>query len=270
MTQKSREQEINEQEQRIKDRLAGIRNILIVMSGKGGVGKSTVAVNLAVGLAQSGFKTGLMDIDLHGPSTLKMLGLEDKSISATADLLIPLSFNQELKVISMASLLENPDTAVIWRGPLKIGAIKQFIADVLWEDLDYLIIDSPPGTGDEPLTVAQVIPQAKSIIVTTPQQVSILDIRKSIIFCRQTNMDVLGIIENMSGLTCPHCGEAIDLFSFGGGEKTAEDMDVPFLGRIPIDPKIVTACDQGKPFVLDPESADDGFNPIVERIVQET
>ncbi len=269
MTHKSREQEMNEQEERIKDRLAGIRNILIVMSGKGGVGKSTLAVNLAVGLAQSGFKTGLMDIDLHGPSTLKMLGLEDKPMNSEAGFLIPLSFNQELKVISMASLLENPDAAVIWRGPLKIGAIKQFIADVLWEDLDYLIIDSPPGTGDEPLTVAQLIPRAKSIIVTTPQQVSILDIRKSITFCRQTNMDVVGIIENMSGLTCPHCGEQIDLFSYGGGEKTAEDMGVPFLGRLAIDPSIVAACDQGKPFILDPATAE-CFNPIVERIVQGT
>ncbi|MQY77492.1 MAG: P-loop NTPase [Spirochaeta sp.] len=269
MTHKSPEQEMNEQEQRIKERLARIRNILIVMSGKGGVGKSTIAVNLAVGLVQSGFKTGLMDVDLHGPSTLKMLGLEDKPINATADFLIPLSFNQELKVISMASLLENSDAAVIWRGPLKIVAIKQFIADVLWDDLDYLIIDSPPGTGDEPLTVAQLIPRAKSIIVTTPQQVSILDIRKSIIFCRKINMEVLGIIENMSGLTCPHCGEDIDLFSYGGGEKTAEDMDVPFLGRIPIDPKIVTACDQGKPFILDPAGAE-SFNPFVERIVRET
>ena len=266
MTHKSREQEINEQEERIKEKLARIRNILIVMSGKGGVGKSTVAVNLAVGLAQSGFKTGLMDIDLHGPSTLKMLGLEDKPINSAGALLIPLSFNQELKVISMASLLENPDTAVIWRGPLKIGAIKQFIADVLWEDLDYLIIDSPPGTGDEPLTIAQLIPQAKSVIVTTPQQISILDIRKSITFCRQTNMDVLGIIENMSGLTCPHCGEAIDLFSYGGGEKTAEEMSVPFLGRIPIDPKIVAACDQGRPFILDPATAE-SFSPILERII---
>ena len=265
--QKEREHMICEQDERIARSLARIKQIFIVMSGKGGVGKSTVAINLAVGLSQKGYRVGLMDVDLHGPSTLKMLGLEGKPLGIAGQQLIPISFSENLKVVSMAALLDSTDTAVIWRGPLKIGAIKQFIADVLWEELDFLIIDSPPGTGDEPLTIAQVIPAAQAIIVTTPQEVSLLDIRKSITFCRKVNMPVFGVIENMSGLICPHCGKAVDLFSKNGGKTAALDMSVPFLGKIPIKPEIVDSGDKGEPYVL--THSDEGhFQPIIDRIIE--
>jgi Mrp family chromosome partitioning ATPase len=266
--QEEREQAIREQDKRIVDQLAKIKNIYLVMSGKGGVGKSTIAVNLSVDMAQRGFKVGLLDVDLHGPSTLKMLGLEGTPVGATAEFMIPIAFNENLKVVSIASMLHHRDAAVIWRGPLKIGAIKQFISDVQWEELDYLVIDSPPGTGDEPLTVAQVMHGAKAIIVTTPQEVSLLDIRKSITFCRQVNMPVLGIIENMSSLECPHCGKKIDLFSTGGGKRTASEMNIPFLGNIPIIPEIVASGDQGKPYVLLHQKDGKGFRLITDQIIE--
>jgi len=232
------------------------------------VGKSTIAVNLAVALADRGYSVGLMDVDLHGPSTIKMLGLEGEPVETSGQHLMPIPYGEKLKVVSMAALLEDPDTAVIWRGPLKIGAIKQFISDVLWGELDYLFIDSPPGTGDEPLTVAQVVPKARGIIVTTPQEISLLDIRKSVTFCRQVKMPVVGILENMSGLICPHCGERIDLFSSGGGERTALEMGVPFLGKIPIRPEIVVSTDQGQPYILRDEKAKEDFKSILDILVQ--
>ena len=265
--QKERERMASEQDEKIARSLAKIKKIFIVMSGKGGVGKSTVAVNLAVGVSRRGYRVGLMDVAFHGPSTLKMMGLEGKSLEISGQQLTPISFNEKLKVVSMAALLDHKDTAVIWRGPIKIGVIKQFISDVLWEELDFLIIDSPPGTGDEPLTVAQVVPAAQAIIVTTPQEVSLLDIRKSITFCRQVNMPVFGIIENMSGLTCPHCGKTIDLFSAGGGSRTASDMKVPFLGVIPIKPEIVDSGDKGEPYVL-VHSDEEYFRPIIDKITE--
>ncbi len=268
-TATDREQAMREQDQRIKEVLAGIKSKYLIMSGKGGVGKSTVAVNMAVALAKRGYSVGLMDVDLHGPNTLKMLGLEGTRMITDGSFLIPLDYNENLQIVSMASLLESSDSAVIWRGPLKIGAIKQFISDVAWGDRDYLIIDSPPGTGDEPLTVAQVITGAKGIIVTTPQEVSILDIRKSITFCRQVSMPVLGIIENMSGLICPHCGGKIDIFKSGGGRRAAEDMGVPFLGELPLDPEIVEAGDAGKPYILHhPESISaKSFNAVLDKLI---
>jgi Mrp family chromosome partitioning ATPase len=265
--QTERERMISEQDEKITRSLANIKQTFIVMSGKGGVGKSTVAINLAVGISQKGYRVGLMDVDLHGPSTLKMLGLEGRPLGVSGQQLIPIPFSDNLKVVSMAALLDNKDTAVIWRGPLKIGAIKQFISDVLWEELDFLIIDSPPGTGDEPLTIAQVIPAAQAIIVTTPQEVSLLDIRKSITFCRKVNMPVFGIIENMSGLICPHCGKAIELFSTDGGKTAALDMNVPFLGKIPIKPEIVDSGDKGEPFVL-AHSDEKHFQPIIDKITE--
>ncbi len=257
------EQQRQEQDRRIAEQLARIKNTFLVMSGKGGVGKSTVAINLAAALAEMGHPVGLMDVDLHGPSTVKMLGLEGEPVQMSGERLLPLAYGKHLKVLSMASLLEDRDTAVIWRGPLKIGAIKQFIADVLWGELEFLFIDSPPGTGDEPLTIAQVIPGAKGIIVTTPQEISLLDIRKSITFCRQVGMPVLGIVENMSGLICPHCGGRIDLFSTGGGERTAREMGVPFLGKIPIRPEIVVSTDQGRPYVLRDDQAREDFESVL-------
>jgi len=263
----NRAQEMAAQDERIRSQLARIKHVFLVMSGKGGVGKSSVAINLAVALAGRGSSVGLLDVDLHGPSTVKMLGLEGQAMAAEGEDLLPIPFSENLKVVSMASLLEDRDTAVIWRGPLKISAIRQFISDVRWGDLDYLFVDSPPGTGDEPLTVAQVIPKAHGIIVTTPQEVALLDIRKSITFCRQVGMDVFGIVENMSGLACPHCGQTIDLFSTGGGERTAREMGVPFLGRIPLQPEIVTASDQGRPYVNNEKDGEGPFAPIVDIIV---
>jgi ATP-binding protein involved in chromosome partitioning len=262
-----RVQEMQAQDERIRSQLERIGRIFLVMSGKGGVGKSSVAINLAAALAGRGYRVGLLDVDLHGPSTIKMLGLEGERAAADGADLLPIPYGENLKVVSMASFLENPDTAVIWRGPLKISAIRQFISDVRWGDLDFLLVDSPPGTGDEPLTVAQVIPRAQGIIVTTPQEVALLDIRKSITFCRQVGMTVFGIIENMSGLLCPHCGQRIDLFSIGGGERTAREMGVPFLGAIPFQPEMVSASDQGRPYVQPGADGEGPFAPIVDLIV---
>lgn len=234
----------------IQQRLCLIKHKILVMSGKGGVGKSTVATNLAVTLAQQGNKVGLMDVDVHGPNIPKMLGLEGRSIAGTNENIQPVVHSSNLKVMSMAFFLRQDSDAVIWRGPLKGVLIKQFIKDVDWGKLDYLIIDAPPGTGDEPLSVAQLIEDADgAVIVTTPQEVALLDIRKSITFCRQLNMKVLGIVENMSGLACPHCHKNIDLFKSGGGIKVAKEMNVPFLGSIPIEPAVVEAGDTGIPVV---------------------
>ena len=259
------------QDEHIKNVLSGIKEKFLVMSGKGGVGKSTIAVNLAVYLASKGLEVGLMDIDIHGPDTLKMLGLDRTTVNTDGKRLIPVSYNENLRVISISSLLQSPDTAVIWRGPIKIGVIKQFIGDVAWGKLDYLIIDSPPGTGDEPLTIAQIIPGSKSIIVTTPQAVSILDIRKSITFCRQVSMPILGLIENMSGLKCPHCGQSIDLFGSGGGEKAAKDMNVRFLGSLPLEPKIADSGDEGNPYIISHSHTDiaESFRHIVNKLIEE-
>ena len=211
------------QDVEIRDKLKHIKNRILVMSGKGGVGKSSVAAYLSIALAREGYRIGLMDIDLHGPSIPRLLGLrgllQPSSIPGKAN---PIQFMPNLEVISIESLMgENKDVATIWRGPLKIGVIRQFISDIEWSDLDYLIIDSPPGTGDEPLTIAQTIPDAKALIVTTPQEISLADVRKSINFCRQVKMPILGLVENMSGLRCPHCGEIIDLFKVQGGRKIA-------------------------------------------------
>ena len=238
------------QEADVKEALAHIKRKYLVMSGKGGVGKSTFAVNLAVCLSGRGYNVGLMDIDLHGPDVLKMIGLDSVPARFEGKKIIPLVYDRKLKVFSIASMLQSSDAPVIWRGPMKLGVIKQFITDVAWGDLDYLIIDSPPGTGDEPLTIAQEIPDSKSIIVTTPQAVSILDVRKSINFCKALSMPVLGLIENMSILVCPFCGKPIDLFGSGGGWKTARNMGIPFLGEVPIEPEISKSGDAGKPYIL--------------------
>lgn len=234
-----------EQEAKVKDSLSKIKNKFIVMSGKGGVGKTSTSVNLSIALAKKGFKVGIMDVDLHGPDVPRMLGLQGMLDLNQNRKLNPAAFSDNLKVVSIESLTPNKDEAIIWRGPIKYSAIQQFIGDVEWGELDFLIIDSPPGTGDEPLTVAQTIPEALAIIVTTPQEIALADVRKSISFCKTVKMEVFGIIENMSGLPCPHCGETIDLFGSGGGEKTAQVSGLTFLGRIPFDPNVVLCGDAG-------------------------
>jgi ATP-binding protein involved in chromosome partitioning len=215
------------------------------MSGKGGVGKSTVAANLAVALAAAGHKVGILDGDVHGPNIPKMLGLDGASPSSG---LLPLEAWPNLKVMSMAFLLPDCDTPVAWRGPMKHTLFRQFLSDVEWGELDYLVVDLPPGTGDEPMSIAQILGDPLwTIIVTTPQDVALLDSRKSVVFAKDLGMNVLGIVENMSGLTCPHCGGEIELFKTGGGKRASEDLGVPFLGAIPIDPNVVLAGDAGIP-----------------------
>ena len=237
----------------LRQTLSAIRHTIFVLSGKGGVGKSTVSVNLAVSLAARGYETGILDIDIHGPNVAKMLGLDGWTLSTDVkgDKIGPFRPLPHLKVISMAGMLPDGDAPIIWRGPLKMVAIRQFLQDVAWGDLDFLIVDSPPGTGDEPLSIAQLIPEADgAIIVTTPQEVATLDARKCVNFAKKLNLPVLGILENMSGLTCPHCKELIPLFSQGGGEQAAKKLDVPFLGFLPIEPDMPELCDKGQPYVL--------------------
>jgi ATP-binding protein involved in chromosome partitioning len=235
--------------QKLQSRLCRIRHKVIVLSGKGGVGKSTVAVNLATALMLSGKRVGLLDVDIHGPSIPTMLGLERETLQTSEEGLLPIDVGA-MKVMSLGFLLQNQDDAVIWRGPMKANVIKQFLTDVVWGDLDYLIIDSPPGTGDEPLSVCQLIGAVDgAVVVTTPQKVAAVDVRKSITFCRQLQVPVLGVVENMSGFACPKCGEITQILRSGGGKRMADDMGVPFLGSIPIDPEIAEACDSGRAFV---------------------
>jgi ATP-binding protein involved in chromosome partitioning len=238
------------QDEKINKSLAGIRNILMVMSGKGGVGKSSISAGLSVSLTDRGFKVGLLDLDIHGPSLAGIMGVKGL-LDITADQkVLPKEINANLKVISIQSLMQDVDQAVIWRGPAKTGVIRQFLGDVQWGELDYLIIDAPPGTGDEPLSVAQIIPQAKAVIVTTPQDVALADVRKSISFCRTVNLKILGLIENMGPFACPCCGKTISLFKDNGGEATARQMNVPFLGTLPFDAEVVKVSDQGEPLKL--------------------
>ncbi len=238
-----------DQDAAVNKSLGRIKNKILVMSGKGGVGKTSTSVNLALALSGKGAKVGIMDVDLHGPDVPRMLGLTGLLDVNGENKLKPLKYSDNLSVVSIEALSVTKDDAIIWRGPIKYSAIRQFIGDVAWGDLDFLIIDSPPGTGDEPLTVAQTIKDAKAIIVTTPQEVSLADVRKSINFCRVVNTSIFGLIENMSGLACPHCGETLNLFGCGGGEKTARDLGIPFLGRIPFDPRVVSCGDSGTSFM---------------------
>lgn len=230
--------------------MGNIKYKVIILSGKGGVGKSTVATNLAVGLALNGLDVGLMDIDIHGPNIPKMLGIEGARVQGKDGKIIPVSHGENLKVISIGFLIPNENDPVIWRGPLKTSLIKQFVEETDWGTLDYLIIDSPPGTGDEPLSVVQSFKGLSgAIIVTTPQDVSLLDSRKAINFAKALNIPILGVIENMSGFICPHCGKITEIFKSGGGEKISREMQVPFLGKIPIEPEIVDSSDNGRPYV---------------------
>lgn len=230
--------------------MADIKHKILILSGKGGVGKSSIAVNLAVWLSLRNKKVGLLDADIHGPSVPKLLALEEQKLEQNENTIVPLRYNENLQVISIGFVLPSSSDAVIWRGPMKHNAISQFINDVSWNELDYLIVDCPPGTGDEPLSVVQVLGNADgAVIVTTPQQLAVTDVKKCISFCRQLNLTVLGVIENMSGFICPHCNQRTNIFSDSGGRKMAAEFGVPFSGAIPLDADMVTAADAGEPFI---------------------
>jgi ATP-binding protein involved in chromosome partitioning len=232
----------------IQKKLDDIDHIIIVLSGKGGVGKSTAAVNLTLSLSLQGLRTGILDVDIHGPSIPKLLGLTGKKMGIHNEEFLPIECYANVNVVSMGFLLDNDEHPVIWRGPIKANMIREFIQRVAWGKLDYLVVDCPPGTGDEPLSVAQILgKKARAVILTTPQEVSIIDVEKCVTFCRQLKLPIAGIIENMSGFICPHCGKETDIFSRGGGEGLARKHGVPFLGKVPLDPDIVKSGDEGRP-----------------------
>jgi ATP-binding protein involved in chromosome partitioning len=234
----------------IQKKLEQIDNILVVLSGKGGVGKSTAAVNLALSLALQGLKTGILDVDIHGPSVPKLLGIAGKRMEAAKEGLLPLESYANISVVSMGLLLDNEENPVIWRGPMKANVIREFIQHVDWGKLDYLVVDCPPGTGDEPLSIVQLLgKKSRAVILTTPQEVSTIDVEKCVTFCIQLKLPIAGIVENMSGFICPHCGKETAIFSRGGGERLAHKYGVPFLGKIPLDPAIVESGDEGRPYV---------------------
>jgi ATP-binding protein involved in chromosome partitioning len=262
--------EAEAQEARLAERLEGIRHKVVVLSGKGGVGKSTIAVNLAVALAERGMQVGLLDIDLHGPSVPKMLHLEGSQPGDHDGSVMPVAFTMNLKVMSIGFFLSSDDQAVIWRGPRKYSMIRQLLADVEWGELDYLIVDSPPGTGDEPLAILELLGTIDgAVVVTTPQQLSITDVRRSIAFCRELKCTVLGVIENMGALVCPHCGEAIEVFGARGGEALARETGVPFLGAVPMDPAVAISGDSGRPYLLSQSSfpAAEAFRTAIEPLL---
>jgi ATP-binding protein involved in chromosome partitioning len=228
--------------------IPGIRNIVAVGAGKGGVGKSTTAVNLALGLARKGARVGLMDADVYGPNIPQMLGVEEPPVVSEDRKMVPPE-GHGIKVISMGMLVP-ADQPVIWRGPMLHGAVQQFMREVVWGELDYLIVDLPPGTGDVSLTMSQSVPVAGAVVVTTPQGVSVSDVRKAVAMFRQLNIPVLGVVENMSYFVCGHCQERTDIFGNGGGARMAEDLKIPFLGEVPIDTRVRSGGDEGKPIVV--------------------
>ena len=257
----------------LADTLFRIENTILVLSGKGGVGKSTVAVNVAAALAASDLQVGLLDIDIHGPSVPTLLKLERASVTGLSEkgMMAPVRYTDNLKVLSVEFLLKDQKhEAVIWRGPMKHGIIRQFLSEADWGNLDFLVVDAPPGTGDEPLSICQMAPpRSQALIVTTPQELAVKDVKKSIRFCKNLGMPVFGIVENMSGFVCPDCGATHEIFKSGGGERLARETGFRFLGKIPIDPRLVTASDDGKPFVLEYPSSPTTkvFDTIIEKIL---
>lgn len=234
------------EEPKIVVKLRRIKRKIMIMSGKGGVGKSTVAANLATELALRGYRVGLLDCDIHGPTIPTIFGLESQRPDVNEEGILPIQVLPNLSVMSIGFLLENKDSPVIWRGPAKMGAIKQFLEEVSWGELDFLIIDLPPGTGDEPLSVAQLIPNCDgSVLVTTPQDVALISVRKSIKFSEKLKVPIIGLVDNMHGLICPHCGKPIEVFGTGGVEKASKDFNIPILARLPIEPKIAEMEDKG-------------------------
>lgn len=256
----------------LPESMKGIRHKVVVMSGKGGVGKSTVAANLAYALAKRGSTVGLIDCDITGPTIPKLFGLDNVRLMAEEGSIVPATVPPGIKVVSMGFLLGEMDTPVIWRGPLKMSIIRQFLTETVWGDLDYLIVDLPPGTSDEPLSVAQSIPDADgAVVVTTPQEVALQSVRKSIKFTQALGMPILGIIENMSGFTCPHCGKSVDIFGSGGGQAAAARYGVPLLGRIPLDPEVERSGERGIPLQTEKGAASPAvaaFEKVVDALVQ--
>lgn len=254
LKQQTREQAYEEQQRKLKARTSKIRHKIAVISGKGGVGKSTVTVNLAMAFAMHGLanSVGIFDADITGPCVPKIIGLHGQRLQAGPAGIFPAVGPLGIKVVSMDFLLPSEEAPVIWRGPLKMKAISQFLSDIVWGELDFLFIDLPPGTGDEPLSIMQLIPEMDGVvIVTIPSEVSQIVVKKAVTFSRQLNIPVIGIIENMSGFVCPECGAEVNIFKVGGGEKVAEDLMIPFLGRIPIDPTICEDSDKGVPFIVE-------------------
>jgi ATP-binding protein involved in chromosome partitioning len=263
------ENKILEQESHVKDKMVLIKNKLVIISGKGGVGKTSVSVNLAYALSLAGKNVAILDVDIHGPNIAKMLGIEGQSLHGFEFGIQPVKVKKNLVAVSVALAGYSPDRPIIWRGPMKTAIIRQFLADVNWGALDYLIIDSPPGTGDEPLSVCQLIPDLSgAIVVTTPQDVAVMDARKSVLFAKELKVSVVGIIENMSGFVCPHCGMETDIFKKGGGEKAANELGVTFLGKVPLQPEFVKYADEGTPFVSfeNKTKSGDAFIKIVDKI----
>lgn len=270
--EQARMAEERERRLRIGKSLARIRHKILVMSGKGGVGKTTVAVNLAASLARRGFRAGVLDLDLTGPDVPLMFGLEGQRFQEQPGPIVPLeTAPPAVKVVSISFLLPTAETPVVWRGPMKSQALSSFLGDVAWGDLDFLVVDLPPGTSDEPLSVSQAISDVSGVlIVTTPQGVATLDVRKSIQFAKLLQLRVLGVLENMSGFVCPHCGHRELLFGQGGGQRLADEAVVPFLGAVPIDPAMVQGGDTGRPFVLaqTPSASATAFEACVDRLLE--
>ena len=272
-TEKGVEEEVSEEQEEeqvetVESRMAKVKYKIMVMSGKGGVGKTTVAANLAFALGMQDLNVGLMDADIHGPNVPKILGIEEKRPEVRENKIYPVPVTPRLKAISIGFLLPNTDTSIIWRGPMKMNAIRQFLSGVEWGELDYMVVDLPPGTGDEPLNVAQLMKKVDgAIIVTTPQDLALVSARKAVNFSEILKVPVIGIVENMSGFVCPHCGKEVNIFKYGGGERAAEELGVPFLGRVPLDPQMVEAADSGTPFVLQTESPmSTAFEEIVKNV----
>jgi ATP-binding protein involved in chromosome partitioning len=256
-----------EKEFNVKENLKNVKNKIVVLSGKGGVGKSTISANLAQLLSGKGKKVGILDSDIHGPSIPKILGIEEERATGSDKGIVPVKTEDGLKVMSMAYLIPDKDAPVIWRGPMKMGALRQLLGGVVWEDLDYLIIDMPPGTGDEPLSIAQLIPDITGvIIVTTPQDVALVSVRKSINFVKKMSLKIIGIVENMSGFTCPHCGEKVNIFKTGGGKKASEDFNIPYLGSIPLNPEIVEIGDNKEKTSIKDKNTIDSYKKFVENV----
>jgi len=255
----------------LKENMSQIKHKIAIISGKGGVGKSTVAANLATAFVLKGYKNrvGMLDVDIHGPCIPKLLGVKGKKLKVTPEGAYPVTNPEGIKVVSMDFLVANQETPIVWRGPLKMRAIKQFLSDFEWGELDFLFIDAPPGTGDEPLSAMQLIPEMDgTIIVTIPSQVSEDVVKKAVIFSRQMKIPVIGIVENMSGFVCPKCGETVNILGAGGGKRIAEELNVPFLGQIPMDPRICEEGDKGTSFlkVYPNSSATEAFTEIVTKV----